>query len=115
MTPHRQIGQSLIASFEGSVHSARTQTLLQDYAVGNFLLNTQNLHGIDHCGPLTRLDMLTGRLDEPQVLGLVLALQESARSLQHPAPLLVGIEQEGGLVRMPSHMRNSFKALVSQT
>ncbi|MCJ1242231.1 hypothetical protein MMC14_010238, partial [Varicellaria rhodocarpa] len=75
----RQIGQTFIASFEGSICSAEVQALLQLYAVGNVLLTAQNLD------------------DVSQVIRLLQAMQESARTAQQPVPLLIGIEQEGGL------------------
>ncbi|MCJ1351129.1 MAG: hypothetical protein MMC33_001111 [Icmadophila ericetorum] len=87
LTPHRavdeevnQIGQTLIASFEGPIYSAQARTLVQSYAVGNVLLDSQNLH------------------DGPQALRLTKSLHDAARSSNHPASLWVGIEQEGGLV-----------------
>ena len=45
VTSFSQIGQTLIASFEGPIYSAQARTLVQSYAVGNVLLDSQNLHG----------------------------------------------------------------------
>ena len=42
-----QIGQVLIASFEGPSFSAETQALLELYTVGNILLDIDNLNGND--------------------------------------------------------------------
>ena len=41
----RQIGQTLIASFEGFTPSTDIRMLLERYAIGNILLTTQNIQG----------------------------------------------------------------------
>ena len=73
--------------------------MLQLYAVGNVLLTAENLDGSKRSKKFLKVFMLIIKLDVSQVIRLLQAMQESARTAQQPVPLLIGIEQEGGLVR----------------
>ncbi|KAA6407158.1 MAG: glycoside hydrolase family 3 [Lasallia pustulata] len=76
----RYVGLSVIVSFEGLAVTDEVRSLLRDYYVGNVLLRPGNFHDAAQAARLTR------------------DLQSVAKSADHEHPLLLGVEQQGGLV-----------------
>src|SRR5215475_1744196 len=79
MTPiAREIGQRIVAGFEGTAVSADFRRLLHDLAVGHVLLRSGNVESPE------------------QVADLVRELQSLARAAGLSSPLLVFAGQDGG-------------------
>ncbi|KAG6370719.1 hypothetical protein JVT61DRAFT_11105 [Boletus reticuloceps] len=76
----REIGQHFVFGFHGHEISEDAKTLIRDYHVGNIILMKRNVTGIK------------------QVHGLVKSLQQFAKDCGHTRPLMIGIDQENGLV-----------------
>ncbi|KAG6837787.1 hypothetical protein H0H93_001714 [Arthromyces matolae] len=76
----REIGQHFVCGFHGYHPSDEIKTLIRDYYLGNVILMKRNVQ------------------DAKQVQGLVRELQLLAKESGHVRPLLVGIDQENGLV-----------------
>ncbi|GFN14559.1 hypothetical protein AtubIFM55763_008296 [Aspergillus tubingensis] len=76
----KQIGQLFAVGFHGLTPSPEIKTLIHDYGIGAIVLFKRNVS------------------DAAQVQALTHALQEEARSAGHEHPLLIGIDQENGLV-----------------
>jgi beta-N-acetylhexosaminidase len=75
------IGQCLMAGFDGYEPTPGIVDLIERRRVGGVILFTRNCR------------------DAAQILDLTSRLQTIARAAGHPAPLLIGIDQENGLVR----------------
>ncbi|PFH50011.1 glycoside hydrolase family 3 protein [Amanita thiersii Skay4041] len=86
----RQIGQHFVFGFHGFDLNDDIKSLLRDYYVGNVILMKRNVK------------------DATQVRKLVCDLQTFARSCGHEKPLLIGIDQENGLV-------SAFSSLTAGT
>ncbi|KAF8175151.1 glycoside hydrolase family 3 protein [Pholiota molesta] len=76
----REIGQHFVLGFHGLEVSQNIKTLIQDYHVGNVILMKRNIQSA------------------AQTRKLVLDLQKIAKDAGHETPLLIGIDQENGLV-----------------
>ncbi|GLB44657.1 putative glycoside hydrolase [Lyophyllum shimeji] len=76
----REIGQHFVFGFHGHEVSEDIKTLIQDYHLGSIILMKRNVH------------------DAKQVRGLIRQLQTIAKEAGHERPLLIGIDQENGLV-----------------
>ncbi|KII83856.1 glycoside hydrolase family 3 protein [Plicaturopsis crispa FD-325 SS-3] len=76
----RNIGQHFVFGFHGHVVSDDVKTLIRDYHVGSIILMKRNVQSFH------------------QVRNLVCDLQQIAKDAGHTRPLLIGIDQENGLV-----------------
>ncbi|KAJ7132097.1 glycoside hydrolase [Mycena epipterygia] len=76
----RRIGQHFVFGFHGHSLSPDIRTLIQDYYIGSVILMKRNV------------------VDAPQIRALVRELQTLAKDAGHIKPLLIGIDQENGLV-----------------
>ena len=81
MTTEEKVGQLLMAGFEGTEPGGDAAVFLQDYQVGGLILFGRNIESAEQLTALTNgLKTLNGE----------------------QIPLLIGVDQEGGLVdRMP--------------
>ncbi|KDQ16431.1 glycoside hydrolase family 3 protein [Botryobasidium botryosum FD-172 SS1] len=76
----REIGQHFIFGFHGTQVSDDIVTLIRDYHVGNVIIFKRNVQ------------------DLPRLRALTDALQKIAKDAGHARPLMIGIDQENGLV-----------------
>ncbi|KAF9529033.1 glycoside hydrolase superfamily [Crepidotus variabilis] len=76
----REVGQHLVVGFHGTDVSSDIKTLIQDYFVGSVILMKRNIK------------------NAKQTQLMVQNLQQLARDASHERPLLIGIDQENGLV-----------------
>ncbi|KAH9948468.1 glycoside hydrolase [Amylocystis lapponica] len=76
----REIGQHFVFGFHGHEVSADIRTLIRDYYLGNVILMKRNVQSI------------------AQVHDLIGKLQLLAKEAGHERPLMIGIDQENGLV-----------------
>ncbi|KAG0707210.1 glycoside hydrolase superfamily [Suillus ampliporus] len=76
----REIGQHFVFGFHGHEISEDVKELIEKYHVGNIILMKRNVQSVK------------------QVHGLVQSLQQCARDAGHRHPLMIGIDQENGLV-----------------
>ncbi|KIJ60448.1 glycoside hydrolase family 3 protein [Hydnomerulius pinastri MD-312] len=76
----REIGQHFVFGFYGHEIGEDVKTLIRDYHVGNIILMKRNVQSVK------------------QVHGLVRSLQQFAKECGHTQPLMIGIDQENGLV-----------------
>ncbi|KZP30131.1 glycoside hydrolase family 3 protein [Athelia psychrophila] len=76
----REIGQHFVFGFHGHVVSEDIKTLIRDYHLGNIILMKRNVQSI------------------AKVHALVQELQAFAKACGHDKPLMIGIDQENGLV-----------------
>ncbi|KAJ3573004.1 hypothetical protein NP233_g2717 [Leucocoprinus birnbaumii] len=76
----REIGQHFVFGFHGQEISEDVKTLITKYYVGNIILMKRNIR------------------DAENTLKIVLGLQQLAQEAGHERPLLIGIDQENGLV-----------------
>ncbi|KAI0742746.1 glycoside hydrolase [Daedaleopsis nitida] len=76
----REIGQHFVFGFHGHEVSDNVRTLIKDYYLGNVILFKRNVQSVE------------------QVHRLTAELQQIAREAGHTRPLLIGIDQENGLV-----------------
>jgi len=76
----REIGQHFVFGFHGHEMSDDIRTLIRDYYLGNVILMKRNVQSI------------------VQVHTLVTELQRIAKEAGHVRPLMIGIDQENGLV-----------------
>jgi len=89
----RKVGQRFMVGFDGLEASSDVKRLVRDFGVGHIILFSRNV-------------------DEPeQVAELVQELQEVARNSEHPLPLLVAVDQEGGRVARLREPWTSWPAL----
>jgi beta-N-acetylhexosaminidase len=75
------IGQCFMVGFDGLEPTPELVALIERDRVGGVILFTRNCR------------------DAAQILALTTKLQAIARAAEHPAPLLIAIDQENGLVR----------------
>ncbi|PCH43060.1 glycoside hydrolase family 3 protein [Wolfiporia cocos MD-104 SS10] len=76
----REIGQHFVFGFHGHDVSEDIRTLIAEYYLGNVILMKRNVQSI------------------AQVNALVCQLQQLAKDAGHARPLMIGIDQENGLV-----------------
>ncbi|KAH8977419.1 glycoside hydrolase family 3 protein [Lactarius akahatsu] len=76
----REIGQHFVVGFHGYDVSPDIELLIRDYHVGNIILMKRNVKSAK------------------QVHALVQKLQQIAKSAGHERPLMIGMDQENGLV-----------------
>lgn len=76
----REIGQHFVFGFHGSELSDEIRTLIRDYHLGCVILMKRNVR------------------DVQQVRRIIRELQQFAKECGHDNPLLIGIDQENGLV-----------------
>ncbi|CAK5273873.1 unnamed protein product [Mycena citricolor] len=76
----KRIGQHFVVGFHGEAPSKDIRTLIQEYFVGSVILMKRNI------------------VDAEQTRSLVQQLQQLAHDAGHDQPLLIGIDQENGLV-----------------
>ncbi|KAF8064158.1 glycoside hydrolase family 3 protein [Lyophyllum atratum] len=76
----REIGQHFVFGFHGHEVSEEIKTLIRDYHLGSVILMKRNVR------------------DAKQVRRIVRELQAVAKDSGHEKPLLIGIDQENGLV-----------------
>ncbi|KAG2344319.1 glycoside hydrolase [Suillus weaverae] len=76
----REIGQHFVFGFHGYEASEDAKELINKYHVGNIILMKRNVQSVK------------------QVHALVQSLQQCARDAGHRHPLMIGIDQENGLV-----------------
>lgn len=76
----REIGQHFVFGFHGHEISEDVKVLIRDYHVGNIILMKRNVQ------------------DVKQVHRLVQSLQQLAKESGHSRPLMIGIDQENGLI-----------------
>ncbi len=81
MTLEQQIGQVFMVGFKGPTAPPEIIDLIQHHQVGGVILFSRNIR------------------DAQQVAALTGQLQELARAAGHPAPLLISVDQENGMVR----------------
>jgi beta-N-acetylhexosaminidase len=81
MTLDEQIGQLFVVGFPDQTPTPELLDLIQSERVGGVILFSRNVR------------------DQAQTAALTSTLQSAARAAGHPAPLLVMIDQENGLVR----------------
>ncbi len=81
MTLEAQIGQLLVAGFSGTTPSPEIIDLIRNHHIGGIILFSRNVQ------------------DAQQVLELTHNLQMIAKTAGHPAPLLIAIDQENGIVQ----------------
>ncbi|KZV99748.1 glycoside hydrolase [Exidia glandulosa HHB12029] len=76
----REIGQHFVVGFPEPTISEHITTLIRDYYVGNVIIFKRNIESFEH------------------IKALVSKLQQLAKDSGHERPLMVGIDQENGLV-----------------
>lgn len=76
----QEIGQHFVFGFHGHKISEDVKVLIRDYHVGNIILMKRNVQSVK------------------QVYRLVQSLQQLAKDSGHSRPLMIGIDQENGLV-----------------
>jgi beta-N-acetylhexosaminidase len=81
MALEEQIGQLLVVGFWGTTPSPEIIDLIRNHHIGGIILFSRNVQ------------------DAQQVLELTHSLQMIAKTAGHPAPLLVAIDQENGIVQ----------------
>jgi beta-N-acetylhexosaminidase len=81
MSLQEQVGQLLVAGFWGTAPSPEIIDLIQNDRIGGIILFSRNVQ------------------DAQQVLELTHSLQMIAKTAGHPAPLLIAIDQENGMVQ----------------
>lgn len=77
----KKIGKQIVIGFPGKTVTAEVKELIHDYHVGSVILFSRNI----------------GTPEE--VLRLTTDLQKEAKAAGHEQPLLIGIDQENGVVR----------------
>ncbi|KAJ5130447.1 uncharacterized protein N7515_006486 [Penicillium bovifimosum] len=83
----KQVGQLFAVGFHGCTPSPEIKTLIHDYHVGGIVLFRRNFQ------------------DAEQLQALTSALQHEAKLAGHQRPLLIGLDQENGIVtRIPPPM-----------
>ncbi|KAH9177917.1 glycoside hydrolase [Lactarius sanguifluus] len=85
----REIGQHFVVGFHGYDVSPDIELLIRDYHVGNIILMKRNVKSAK------------------QVHALVQKLQQIAKSAGHERPLMIGTDQENGLVSAFSVARSN--------
>ncbi|KMU81958.1 beta-hexosaminidase, variant [Coccidioides immitis RMSCC 3703] len=75
---YRQMGQLFVMGFDGTSVDPQIRSLIEDYRLGSIILTAKNLKSAE------------------ETTKLVLELQTIARDAGHPAPLMIGLDQENG-------------------
>lgn len=91
-TVKREIGQHFVFGFHGHEISEDVKVLIRDYHVGNIIIMKRNVQSVK------------------QVYRLVQSLQQVAKESGHSRPLMIGIDQENGLVSAFSNTTASTDA-----
>ncbi|HZC76300.1 MAG TPA: glycoside hydrolase family 3 N-terminal domain-containing protein, partial [Ktedonobacterales bacterium] len=81
LTLDQQIGQLFMVGFPGASVTDEIRALIVERQVGGVVLFTRNIRDVRQTAELTA------------------ALQQLAREAAHPAPLLISVDQENGIVR----------------
>ncbi len=81
LTLDQQIGQLFMVGFPGASVTDEIRALIVERHVGGVVLFTRNIRDVRQTAELTD------------------ALQQLAREAGHPAPLLISVDQENGIVR----------------
>src|SRR5258708_9232266 len=81
LTLDQQIGQLFMVGFPGASVTDEIRALIVDQHVGGVVLFTRNIRDVRQTAELTH------------------TLQQLAREAGHPAPLLIAVDQENGIVR----------------
>src|SRR6266566_7416760 len=81
MALEEQVGQLLVTGFWGTAPTPEIIDLIQSYRTGGIILFSRNVQ------------------DAQQVFELIHSLQMIAKTAGHPAPLLIAIDQENGMVQ----------------
>ena len=76
----RQIGQLLMAGFEGQQIPVELRSLAREFGLSGVILFARNIGEAEQVAELSR------------------ELQETARDAGHDLPLVIGVDQEGGRV-----------------
>ncbi|KZP01871.1 glycoside hydrolase family 3 protein [Calocera viscosa TUFC12733] len=76
----REIGQHFVVGFHGYEASEEIKTLIKDYYLGNIILMKRNVKDVE------------------QTCRLVRELQQLAKDSRQELPMMIGIDQENGLV-----------------
>ncbi|KZT37698.1 glycoside hydrolase family 3 protein [Sistotremastrum suecicum HHB10207 ss-3] len=76
----KEIGQHFVLGFHGTEISEEALSLIRTYYVGNVIIMRRNVSSLD------------------QLQKLILQLQSAAKTSGHDQPLMIGIDQENGLV-----------------
>jgi beta-N-acetylhexosaminidase len=93
MTLEEKVGQLLMVGFYGNEEDKNIKSLIQNQKVGNVILFDRNMN------------------DPSQVAGLTNQLQRDAKRNDLVAPVLIGVDQEGGPVL---RMRDKVSPIPSQ-
>ncbi|KAH9061951.1 glycoside hydrolase [Lactarius vividus] len=94
----REIGQHFVVGFHGYDVSSDIELLIRDYYVGNIILMRRNVKSMSlllRGKVISAAYVWTGA---KQVHALVQKLQQIAKSAGHERPLMIGTDQENGLV-----------------
>ncbi|TFY81903.1 hypothetical protein EWM64_g2106 [Hericium alpestre] len=92
----REIGQHFVFGFHGHEVTSDIETLIEDYHLGHVILMRRNVQTAE------------------QTHGLMQKLQQIAKYAGHKQPLMVGIDQENGLVSAFSHPTTTLGAAGTQ-
>lgn len=76
----RRIGQMMLVNFKGRTVTDDLRSMIETFYVGGFMLSSQNIE------------------DGPQLANLTKELQEIAQNAGYQHPLMIGIEQENGMI-----------------
>src|SRR5258706_8592137 len=90
LTLDQQIGQLFMVGFPGASVTDEIRALIMERHVGGVVLFTRNIRDVRQTAELTH------------------ALQQLAHEAGHPAPLLIAVDQENGIVRRLGHEATAF-------
>jgi hypothetical protein len=94
----RYIGQMIMVVFDGLSVTPDIQAMIEKYYVGNILLTMRNIRGTFSCTHDSLICWLMWFPDAVQVATLTQELQKIAQAAGFRYPLMIGIEQENGMV-----------------
>ena len=99
----RFVGQMIMVVFDGLSVTPDIQTMIEKYYVGNILLTARNIRG-NYCTPKSTptfyfCPKADTQSDGVQIASLTQELQKIAQAAGFHYPLMIGIEQENGMVR----------------
>jgi beta-N-acetylhexosaminidase len=89
------VGQRLMAGFDGLTPTSGILDLIQRERVGGIILFSRNIASAE------------------QLLALTSQLQQAARDSGHPAPLLISMDQENGMVRRLGPWATAFPGAMA--
>ncbi|KAA1474062.1 glycoside hydrolase [Dentipellis sp. KUC8613] len=92
----RELGQHFVLGFHGTDVSPEIETLIRDYYLGNVILMRRNVQSA------------------AQVHAVAQKLQKIAKDAGHGQPLMIGTDQENGLVSAFSHSTSGHGAAGTQ-